>query len=98
VLGDIARDEGSDLLVDLVVLMMLVHSPDVVEDILVDHGPQLFVLDPHLSDQELYGAHRNQNVLGSENHDAPYTFLSKVVMKSRPELFHEFHDSLRDPA
>ena len=35
---DIARDEGSDLLVDFVVLVMFVHSSDIVQDIFVDHA------------------------------------------------------------
>lgn len=43
VFGDITWNEGSELLVNFVVLMMAVHSPDIVENVFVDCRSQLFV-------------------------------------------------------
>ena len=38
-LRQIGGNKGSELLVDLVVLMMFVHSSYIVEDVFVNHGP-----------------------------------------------------------
>ena len=66
--GNVARDEGPQLLVYFIVLVMLVHPPDVVQHVFVDHRPQLFVLETHLPQQELYCTHRQQDVLGPQDH------------------------------
>ena len=81
--GNICRNEGSELLIDLVVLMVLIHSPDIIQHILVYHRTQLFVLNSHLPQQKLYSTNRNQNVLCTKDHYTTYTFFAKVWVQSR---------------
>lgn len=65
---DILRNEFFKFLVDFIVLMMLVHSSHIVEDVLVKNFPQLLIFDVKLLQQKLYRADWIQNVLGPQNH------------------------------
>ncbi len=83
VFGDVPRNKRPDLLIDLIVLVMAVHSPDVVDHVLVDHRPEFFVLKSHLLQQKLSGAHRKQDALSPQNHDAAHAFLANVGVERR---------------
>ena len=96
--GDVARNEGSELLVDFVVLVVFVHSADVVEDVFVDHGAELFVFDAHLSEEELDCADWNEDALGAEDHNAAYAFFAEIGVEGGTEFLHQFHDGFGDPA
>lgn len=80
--GDVIGDKSSQLLIDFVVLMVFVHSADVVDNIFVDHYSELLVLEAHLSQKELYCTHGKKDTLGPKNHDAASTFFSDVGVKS----------------
>lgn len=96
--GYVSRDEGSDLLIDFVVFMVTIHPPDVVDHILIDHGSEFFVFQSHLPQQKLNSAHRQQNALSPENHDASHTFFANVGVEGWTQLLHQLHDCTWDPA
>lgn len=78
VLRNVVRNKCSDLLIDFVILMMAVHSADVVEHILVNHRTQLLILKPHLTQHKLSCTYWQQDALCSQNHDTSYAFLADV--------------------
>ena len=96
--GDIAGDEGSKLLVDFVVLIVFVHSADVIEDVFVYHGAEFFIFDAHLSEEEFDGADWDEDALGTEDHYAAYAFFAEIGVEGGTEFLHQFHDGFGDPA
>ena len=86
--GDITRNESSKLLVDFIVLMMFVHSADIVENVFVDHGTEFFIFDAHLSKEELDGADWDEDALGAEDHYAAYAFFAEIGMEGGSEFLH----------
>lgn len=89
--GSVIANKFPQFLVDFVVLMMLVHPPHIVQDVFGHHFTQLFVLDVALSQQKLYGTHRVQDVLGSQNHHCCHTLATVVRMQCFAQLIHETH-------
>lgn len=77
-LGDIVGDECSDLLVDFVIFVMTVHSPYVIQHILVNHRSELLILQSHLSQQKFYGTYGQQDAFSPQDHDTSHTFLANV--------------------
>ena len=97
-LGHIARDKSPQLLVDLVVLMVLVHSSNVIQHIFVYHRTELLVLQAHLPQQELNRAHWDEDALGPQDHDASDALFPEVGVKGGAKFLHESHDDLGQPA
>lgn len=65
VFDDILVDEVAEFLVYFYVLVMLVHAPDVVQNVLVEDFAELFVLDVEEGQQKLDGLHWVQDIFGS---------------------------------
>ena len=85
---NIARNKGSELLIDLVVLVMTVHSANIVENVFINHASKFFVLQFHLSEQKLDSVNWDKDVLGSENHYASNALLTQVRMQGRTKFLH----------
>ena len=60
---------------------MLVHAPDIVQDVFVQNFSQLFVLDIEESKKKLNSLNRVKNIFCSQNHNWSNTFFTSVRMQ-----------------
>ena len=81
-----------NLLVNFVVLVMFVHSSDIVQGVFVDDLPQLFVFDVEQTEQELRCLDGEEDVFGPQDHDGTDALLPDVGVEVGSVVFEDVDD------
>lgn len=87
-LGYVLWNELLELLIDLIVLVMFVHSSDIIDDVFIKDFSELFVFDVKLLQQKLDSGDRIEDVFRSEDHDGRNTFLADIWMEILAQFVH----------
>lgn len=80
---------AGNLLVDLDIAVMSVHSADIIKQIFLEDLPEFLILDVEETEQKLDSLDRIQNILGPEDHDTSHTLLADVGMQVGSMVFQQ---------